>query len=340
MGSWTRVSQKVIKMPTENSPLNITASTDSTRSRRDVWSDIFDRWIYAPFMVMWTDWRARVGMLIVVFYILIGTVGVAIIGAPKQNEGPRLQQPFQNSDFFLGTDALGQDMLEMLVHATPAMLKMIIAGAVFSTVMATIVGVVAGYKGGVYDRVLSTITDIVMTIPGLPLLIVLAVAIQPRSPWTVGLLLSVNAWAGLARSLRSQVLTLRSESYIEASRALGLTTPTIISRDILPNLMPYILINFMGSARRVIFESVGLYFLGVLPFTTVNWGVMMNMAYRSGTLFTWNGAHWLLFPMIAISLLTFGMILVSQGMDRVFNPRVRARHAKTTDTEEVEAGPP
>jgi peptide/nickel transport system permease protein len=122
------------------------------------------------------------------------------------------------------------------------------------------------------------------------------------------------------------VLTIREESYVEAARCIGITTPTIVREEILPNIMPYVMISFVGAARYVIFASVGLYFLGILPFTTLNWGVMMNIAYRgTGALYTLNGAHTILFPMAAIVILSYGLILLSQGMDRLFNPRVRAR---------------
>jgi peptide/nickel transport system permease protein len=105
--------------------------------------------------------------------------------------------------------------------------------------------------------------------------------------------------------------------------------------DVLPNIMPYVTINFAKSARSVIFSSVGLYFLGVLPFSTANWGVMMNQAYgQGGALYSWNSAHWLLFPMGAVILLSFGFILFAQGTDRLFNPRVRARHAKVVGDDE------
>ncbi|MFB9809406.1 ABC transporter permease subunit [Haladaptatus pallidirubidus] len=117
-----------------------------------------------------------------------------------------------------------------------------------------------------------TITDVLMTIPGLPLVIVLAVLLEPRNPWVVGVVLTVNAWSGLARAIRSQVLTIRSESYVEASRLMGVSTPNILMKDVIPPIMPYIMVNFVNSARTVIFSSVGLYFLGILPFTNQNWG--------------------------------------------------------------------
>lgn len=180
-----------------------------------------------------------------------------------------------------------------------------------------------------------SLTDILMTIPGLPLVIVLAVILEPDEPWMVGIILTINAWAGLARAIRSQVLTLRNESFVEASRLMGISTPTIIAKDIVPGLMPYITVNFVNSARGVIFSSVGLYFLGILPFTNLNWGVMMNLAYSTGgALYSVDVLHWLLIPMITIIILSLGLILFAQGTDRIFNPRVRVRQM-SNDTGEL-----
>jgi peptide/nickel transport system permease protein len=178
-------------------------------------------------------------------------------------------------------------------------------------------------------------TDIALAIPGLPLIIVISVVLEPRSPIVIGIVLSINAWAGLARSIRSQVLTLRSESYVEASRVMGESVPFIIRGDILPNIMPYVLINFVRTGRYVVFASVGLYFLGVLPSSTENWGIMMEYAYSTaGALYTLESAHWLFFPMLAIVVLVFGLTMFSQGTDRLFNPRVRARHSDDVGNEE------
>ena len=218
---------------------------------------------------------------------------------------------------------------------------MIASGAVFTVCLGTLLGTLAGYKGGTVDSVLMVVTDIMMTIPGLPLTIVLASALDIKgSPVVIGVLITVNAWAGLARAIRSQVLTLRDAEYVEASRIMGMSTPTIISGDIIPNLMPYITMNFVQQARAVIFGSVGLYFLGVLPYNSVNWGVMMNAAVnRAGATSSPAAFHWLLVPMLTIIVLALGLTLLAQGADRVFNPRVRARHAETVvDDEDGDAG--
>ena len=312
---------------TSESVFDITSEAELSRSEQ--WRQLLDVWVLAPLRIMWTDTRTKVGFLIVATYVFMGTIGIYIVPPPQLMEGPVLLPAFQNWAHPLGTDKFGQDLLKGLIHATPEMLQMITAGAVFTVVVGTVVGTVAGFESGWIDQVLMTITDIMLTIPGLPLVIVLTIAIEPTNPIVVGLLLSINTWAGLARTLRSQVLSIREDSYVEAAKAMGVPTWRIIRGDILPNLMPFIAINFMQAARNVVFASVGLYFLGLLPFTTQNWGVMMNLARTAGALRSDQVIHWLVFPMVVIVILTYGLIMLSQGMDRLFNPRVRARHAKT-----------
>jgi peptide/nickel transport system permease protein len=305
-------------------------STSTDRFYRRV-----DRFVLAPIRVGLSDWRMPVGGTIVLFFILLGTVGVKIVPTPKLSDGTPFTPAFVDWSVPLGTDRLGQSIAKQLVHATPAMLKMALAGAVVATGLAVIVGTLAGYKGGKVDSVLMTVTDIVMTIPALPLVIVLAAIYQPKDPFVIGMILAIDNWPGLARALRSQVLTIREESYVEAARAMGISSPRILGRDIVPQMMPYILINAASAARSVIFESVALYFLGFLPFSTFNWGVMMNLAYAAGALSNIDMfGHWLLSPMVTLTVFSFGLILFSQGLDRVFNPQLRARHARTVGGED------
>jgi len=314
------------------SPFHTTADVEESRSDRV--RALFDEYVAAPTRIVWNDLRVRIGFVILFVYVFAGTIGVALVSPPAASEGPLLVGALQTFEFPLGTDGLGQDVFALLVHATRPILQMIAAGAVFSTGLATVWGTVAGYKGGQVDRVLMTIADIVMTIPGLPLVIVLAAILQPESPYVIGIILSSHVWAGFARKLRSQVLTIRENSYVEASRTMGLSTPRIVTKDVLPNVMPYITVNFVSSARRVIIASVGLYFLGVLPRTTANWGTTMQDAYNKGALYDLSAVHWFLAPMVAIVVFSLGLILLGQGLDRVFNPRIRARHAKTVATDE------
>lgn len=305
-----------------------TGSTDVEVSRSQRLRSFYEEFIYKPALVAWDDRRTRIGLTIVLFYVLMGTVGVLFYREPTSNQVQRGLTPFENWNAPLGSTGQGEDILAMIIHATPEMLLMLTAGGVFATGIAVIIGTVAGYKGGVVDRVLTSFSDVAMSIPGLPLIMVLAVVYRPRNPILIGVLITINYWAGLGRSIRSQVLTLREESYVEASRTMGLSTPKILIKDVIPNLMPYVLVNFANAARYVVFASVGLYYLGVLPPSVQNWGLQLDKAYsQAGALVGVGTLYQLLFPMIAIMGIALGLILLSQGLDRVFNPRVRTRLA-------------
>lgn len=317
--------------PTQESVFQIESEQDV--SRTDYYKRVFDIYVLSSVRVLLSDWRAIAGFSIIGLYLLMGTVGVYLIEVPSVDEGPYLVGAFQQLAYPFGTDSLGQDLFALVIHSTPMMLKMAFSGAIFATVVATIVGTFSGYSAGTgADRVLSTTMDTMIALPGLPLLIVIAAVFQPKNPFLIGIILSINYWAGLGRAVRSEVLSLRGESFVEASQILGQPTRSIIVKDIIPNIMPFILINFVNTARAVIFNSVALYFLGILPYTNLNWGVMLNEAYTEGGIYGWNTAHWILTPLFTIILLSLGLILISQSADALFNAQLRARHAKTSSS--------
>lgn len=306
-------------------------------SRGDRLRHLYEEYVYEPGLVAWDDRRTRVGALLLSAYVLVGTVGVWFYPEPSKNQVPRNLSPFENMDAPFGSTQGGVDVLAQAIHATPNMLVMVLAGAVFATAIAVVVGTVAGYKGGLTDRVVTTFSDVAMAIPGLPIVMVVAFLYSPENPLVIGPLIMINYWAGLGRSIRSQVLTLREEPYVEASRAMGVSSPRILLADVIPNLMPFILVNFAFAARYVVFASVGLYYLGVLPPGIANWGFQLDRAYNDFfALVTPGSLHLILLPMAFIMLLGLALVLMAQGLDRVFNPRVRTRLAGESESLAVE----
>jgi peptide/nickel transport system permease protein len=317
---------------------------------------LFTSYIVAPVAIGWDDWRTRIGGLILLFYIGLVTIGPMLTPEPMPFRHDIFLHPFhegwytiQPANVFgieipwikinamLGSNTQGQSMDALMVYGGVPLMKMILTGAVFSVFLGTFLGVFAGYKGGRIDGILMTFTDIVLTVPGLALVVVLAALYQPESPYIVGIILGIDNWPGLTRTVRSQVLSIREESYIEAHRALGLPTRNILRRDIISQLMPYISINFANGARGIVFESVGLYFIGVLPYTNQNWGVLLQSAYSNISLTNVNQLFYIFEPMIMIAGLTIGLILFSQGLDKVFNVRLQARHeGKEQEAERAE----
>lgn len=325
----------------EESPFRAESDFDATAM--DVYEDVLERWILSPLRVLWADYRGRVGLIIVTFYVLMGTVGAILYPETEMLEYQRLQPALQSAEYPLGTNNLGENLAAKVVHSTPEMLKMMLAGAVFANCFGLIIGLFSGYLGGNVDKTLMTLTDTVGSIPGLPLLLILAALFEPQSPYLIGIMVSINSWTGLARAIRSQVLPLRKKEYVEASVSMGQPTSTVLIKQILPDLLPLFAIRLFRGATGVVTAAVALYYLGVLPVDRSNWGYMLEAAYRNtGALTDPQTVHWLLTPIITITTLTFGLTMLAQAFDQVFNPRVRARHearkrAKQSDTVEDES---
>jgi peptide/nickel transport system permease protein len=163
-----------------------------------------------------------------------------------------------------------------------------------------------------------------LTIPGLPLLLVLSTVWKFGSAVQMGLVLGLLGWGGVARAVRAQTLSLRERGFIEAARGLGLSTGHIVGKELLPSMAPYIAMNMLIAVTGGVYAQVGLFFLGVLPYESDNWGQMLNTAvFRSGALTAPNGLGFLAGPLLAILLLTLGIVLVVDAMDEIFNPRLR-----------------
>lgn len=315
------------------------ADTDPLTRKEQLlrWLDIH---VFSPYRIIRSDWRATFGILVILFFVFVGTVVTRFVEYPRVGDHPRYAKPFQSLEYPLGADNGGRGILAQLIHATPEMLIIAFSGAVVAMSIGVAIGITSGYKGGRWDDILMTVTDVILCIPGLPLVVVFVAIFPPDSPWMVGFLLAIDNWPNLARALRSQVLTIREESYIEAGRAMGRSSAEILWDDVLPQLMPYISINSASAAKRIIFEAVGLYFIGILPGGGLNWGLMMDKAYNTGSAVSNPelSGHWLYAPMVVLLIMSMGLILLSQGLDRIFNPRLRARHEKTaSEKDEIDA---
>lgn len=224
---------------------------------------------------------------------------------------------------WLGTDFEGTDVLALLVTGTRYVLEAAAFASLFTVVIGTSVGLVAGYHRGLSDSALMKVTDFVLTIPGFPLLIVLSTIWDFGAPWSMGLVLGITGWGGLARAVRSQTMSLREREFIEAARGLDLSATHIVFRELLPNVAPYIAMSLLLTFTGFVYAEVGLFFLGVVPFTVNNWGVMLNLAVQNGALSSSSALSYLLSPLVAILLLTLGVVLLLDAFDELFNPRLR-----------------
>jgi peptide/nickel transport system permease protein len=163
----------------------------------------------------------------------------------------------------------------------------------------------------------------VLTIPQLPLLAVLAGVLRLNSKFAVAALIGALFWPTLMRAIRAQVLSLKERDYVESARALGLGTPHIVFREIAPNMAGYIAINFTLAVTASMYAVVGLTLLGLVPLSENNWGVMINLAWTRGAIFSKDSVFYIMAPIAAIVLFTLGLVAMNRSLTEVFDPRLR-----------------
>jgi len=235
----------------------------------------------------------------------------------------------------LGTDNYGRDLWSQFVYGSRVSLLIGILSGVGAVALGTLLGLVAGYVGGISDEVISRITDFFLVIPFLPLLIVAifiigqsAVLYKSIYVWIISLFV-VLSWPVITRLIRGQVLSVKERPYVEASRALGGGTGHIIRRHILPNVMGLVYSQVALNVSGFILLEAALDFLAVSihPINTITWGITLTNALPDA-LSNSTASHvwwWILPPGIAIAALSLAFVLVGFALDQIFNPRLRAR---------------
>jgi len=177
--------------------------------------------------------------------------------------------------------------------------------------------------GGLVDNSLTALTNLILAIPRLPLLIVLAGLIHFDNTLFLGVLIGLLGWPILMRAIRAQVLSLRERDFVEAARSLGLSTNHIMLREILPNMISFVTINFIFSITFAMYEQVALVILGLAPINDYTWGIMIYFGRSRGTLYNPDGASMALSPILAIAFFQVCLVLFARALEEIFDPRLR-----------------
>lgn len=277
----------------------------------------------AFFAVIWRNPLSRLGFIILLVFLLMAIFGPMLVPALKSDYANRLQPP--SAQHWLGTDLAGKDTLLQLVLGSRDVLLVAAYAGLFAVLIASVIGIVAGLQGGLVDQVLMLLTNVVLTMPSFPVTMILSMVIRISDPLVFGLVLSLWSWAGLAKAIRSQVLSLRHREFIEASRIMGISRLNIILYDVLPNIVSYIAVNFISIMKGAITASVGLMILGLVPFKGNHWGVMINVAIsQTGALMGSASMMYFVAPVVCLMLFQLGSYFFASGLDEALNPRLRS----------------
>jgi len=268
-----------------------------------------------------TPWLA-IGLLLLVGIALFGLVGPLFVGDPAAIRNIGLTPP--SAEFPLGTTQTGQDVLAQLAVATRGSLEIGLIVGLLATVISAFFGILGAYIGGFADEAFSLISNVFLVIPGLPLVIVISgfVPAEARGLWTIAIVLAITSWAGSARVLRAQTLSIRNRDYVAASRVAGERAWRVIVVEILPNLLPVLASQFVFAVIAAILGEAGLSFLGLGASNSSTLGTMLFYA-QNGFALSLGAWWWFVPPGLLIALFGMGLSLVNFSIDEIINPKLK-----------------
>jgi peptide/nickel transport system permease protein len=282
----------------------------------------FGRESLKTFKILARNKMGLFGFITTLLIVLISLVG-PLVWPPELSANVAEINQGASARHLLGTDFQGQDNLRKIVNGGKDIVAIAFLTGVLSMLIAVVVGSFSAFVGGKVDSVLMELVNVWLTIPKFPLLAVLATTLRLNNIVTLSVLMAFLDWPGLSRQVRSQVLSLKKRDYVEAATMLNLGTPNIIFRELLPNMMSFIAISTIFTMTYAIYQQTGLVFLGIVPYSSANWGVMISAAERRGVLYN-PAAMWsILAPMGAIVLFQLALVSFARSLDEVFNPRLR-----------------
>ncbi|HVV21436.1 MAG TPA: ABC transporter permease [Pseudonocardiaceae bacterium] len=272
-----------------------------------------------------TDRAGLVGLVILVLIVVLALLAPvltdpSVLDVTKAT-GPRLAPP--SGAFPLGTDESGRSVLLLTWWGARISLLVGLAAAALSVVIGTVMGLLAGHFGGWFAAVLMRITDFFLVLPSLVLAIALSTVLE-RGLLTIVIAIGVTSWPTTARIVRAQTLTVQTRPYVDRARALGGGHWHVITRHIVPAVMPLVLANTTLNVAAAIIGESTLSFLGLGDPTQVSWGSMLNAAWGNGAVTS--GAWWYLLPPgIGIVVVVLAFTLCGRALEAVFTPALRGQ---------------
>ena len=265
----------------------------------------------------------KLGMIGLFGVILIFLVALLapVIAEPVSGYGDyqdKLLPPSSEHPF--GTDDMGLSLFSQVVWGTRSSIKVAVIAVSLALVIGVPIGLISGYFGGTFDTIGMGITDIALTIPTLPLMIIIAAIAESTSINTVAFIIGIFSWPDIARITKASTLRVCGMQYIEAAKSLGIRTSSIVGKHILANASTPIFINLTIVMASSIISESSISFLGLGDPLSHSWGKILHNAYQSGAFGT---AWWFsLFPSLAIILFVISFNFLSMGVRDALNPKI------------------
>jgi peptide/nickel transport system permease protein len=266
------------------------------------------------------------GLFILAFFVLLAVFGPLLVDQqqldPATATGPILHPP--TVGYPLGTDNFGRSVLDLVIAGARVSLLVGFAATLGAMIIGASVGITAGYFGGTkVDTVLNAVTNWFLVLPWIVLAIVLASILGPTL-LNIIIVIAITSWAGTARLVRSQALTVRERPYVERARALGSGHWHLVTRHILPNVFPVLFANAILTVALSILSETTLSILGLGDPGSVSWGQTIEAAFTHGAM-TAGYWWWLIPPGVAIVMVTLSFTMCGYALDEILNPRLRTR---------------
>ena len=263
------------------------------------------------------------GIILLTVLFLFAVIGSYITDV--KDAQPLAARPLQRPsfDYPFGTDKLGRDLFATIIAGIPLTLRIGLLAGVIGLGIGTILGFVSAYYGGWVDTIIRGVVDVGLTVPGLMVLIILAISFSGSlNVNNMALIVAVLAWLYPARVIRSQVLTLKQRPFVEVARLTGMSGLEIIFLELMPNLLPYLAAALVGAISSAVLASIGLEALGLGPIDSPTLGMTIYWArYYNGLprgMWWWWGP-----PVVIIIMLFISLFMIAAGLDQIANPRSR-----------------
>ena len=271
----------------------------------------------------------RRNLALVVGLVLLGALGAFVVvghlvvdtAKARPLSVPTLRPP--SAQYPLGTDRQGRDLLAVMVAGTPLTLRIGFIAGVIGVSLGAILGFTSAYYRGAVDVVIRGVVDVGLTVPGLLVLIIVAVSIKEGlTVDQMAIVVASLAWLHPTRAIRAQVLSLRERGYVDVARLNGMSGPEIIVRELAPNLLPYLAATLVNAVSSAILASVFLEVLGLGPIDSPTLGMTLywvnfNAALINGWWWWWAA------PIVVILVVFLGLFFATVGLDEIANPRLR-----------------